>query len=73
MDWEAIYDLNNYNINIYELINGNGFQKIYKIYRLEFEGEFLNGIKNGKGKEYFDATFIFESEKLKELEWKILW
>ncbi len=30
---------------------------------LEFEGEYLNGIRNGKGKEYYDdGTLIFEGE-----------
>jgi len=31
-----------------------------------FEGEYLNGIKNGKGKEYNSRTFeVFEGEYLK--------
>ena len=66
------YGLNNN--NIYELKNGNGFQKIHNIYpgfcgQLEFEGEFLNGIKNGKGKEYFENTLIFEGEYLNGKIW----
>ena len=37
----------------YELKNGNGYLKIYNNEDLEFEGDFLNCEKNGKGKEYF--------------------
>ena len=39
---------------IYELINGNGKVKEYWVSygSLMFEGEYLNGKKNGKGKEY---------------------
>ena len=38
---------------IYELINGNGKVKEYRIGKLEFEGEYLNGKRwNGKCKEY---------------------
>ena len=36
-------------------------------HNLCFEGEYLNGIKNGKGKEYNSRTFeVFEGEYLKE-------
>ena len=39
---------------IYELINGNGKVKEYDLYgKLKFEGEYLNGKKNGKVKEFF--------------------
>ena len=32
---------------------------------MEYEGEFLNGKRNGKGKEYsYDGEFIFEGEYL---------
>ena len=32
---------------------------------LEFEGEYLNGIRNGKGKEYYDdRKLMFEVEYL---------
>ena len=38
---------------IYELINGNGKAKEYwNNDKLSFEGEYLNGKRNGKGKEY---------------------
>ena len=37
---------------IYELINGNGNVKEYNLEGLLiFEGEYLNGLRNGKGKE----------------------
>ena len=33
--------------------------------KLEFEGEYLNGERNGKGKEYYDnGKLIFEGEYL---------
>ena len=48
---------------IYELINGNGKVKEYNDYgNLVFEGEYLNGKRNGKGKEYFYGKLIFEGE-----------
>ena len=38
---------------IYDLINGNGKVKKYNIYNaLIFKGEYLNGKRNGNGKEY---------------------
>ena len=52
--------------NIYSLINGKGFIREYdnsnqtKIY----EGEYLNGERNGKGKEYNNNKLIFEGEYL---------
>ena len=52
---------------IYELINGNGhFIKYYKLNeQLKFEGEFKNGEKNGRGKEYIDnGRLVFEGEYL---------
>ena len=50
---------------IYELINGNGKVKEYDNYgKLEFEGEYLNGKRNGKGKEYAEGKLKFEGEYL---------
>jgi len=52
---------------IYELINGNGKVKEYNInnFELEFEGDYLNGQRNGKGKEYyFNNKLKFEGEYL---------
>ena len=31
---------------------------------MKFEGEYLEGKRNGKGKEYYDNTLIFEGEYL---------
>ena len=46
------YDKNN-NI-IFELKKGKGFSKEYNDYgNLIFEGEYLNGERNGEGKEYY--------------------
>ena len=52
---------------IYEIINGNGKGAEYDEYnrKLIFEGEYLNGKRNGKGKEYDkDGELIFEGEYL---------
>ena len=53
---------------IYEL---NGFRKEYYGYNdtLIFEGEHLNGKRNGKGKEYKYGKIIFEGEYLNGKEW----
>ena len=58
---------------IYELINGNG--KMKEFYdrdhkKLYFEGEYLNGKRNGKGKEYnYDGKLVFEGEYLNGKKW----
>ena len=50
---------------IYELIKGNGKVKEYDAYdKLRFEGEYINGKLNGKGKEYNNDRLIFEGEYL---------
>jgi len=36
---------------------------------LRFEGEYLNGEKNGKGKEYYDVELRFEGEYLNNKKW----
>jgi len=53
--YSKLYDKN----NILEFKNGNGYTREYGLIQvtylleyLEFEGEFIDGIKNGKGKEY---------------------
>ena len=50
----------------YKIGEKNGIGKIYnlKTNELIFEGEFLNGKKKGKGKEYYDGELIFEGEFL---------
>ena len=52
---------------IYELMNGNGKVKEYNSINseLEFEGEYLNGKRHGKGKEYdFDDKLLFAGDYL---------
>ena len=52
---------------IYELINGKGKVREYKEdnAKLIFEGEYLNGKRNGKGKEFFNnGEIMFEGEYL---------
>jgi len=52
---------------IYELNNGNGKIKEYDYTfgYIKFEGEYINGERNGKGKEYnIDHCLIFEGEYL---------
>jgi len=47
------------------LIKSNGKVKKYNIYndKLLFEGEYLNGKRKGKDKEYnFDGSILFEGE-----------
>ena len=48
---------------IYELIKGKGYIKDYGYFgKLIFEGEYMNGVKNGKGIEYLDGEINFEGE-----------
>ena len=52
---------------IYELINGNGkVKEYYYDGKLIFEGEYLNGKKNGYGKDYYydNGKLEFEGEYL---------
>ena len=50
---------------MYELINGNGKVKEYNEYgELLFEGEYLDGKRNGQGKEYDDGELLFAGEYL---------
>ena len=55
---------------IFELINGNGKVKEYfGNSKLRFEGEYLNGLRNGKGKEYSNGEIVFEGEYLNDKRW----
>ena len=47
--------------SIYNLINGKGYMEEIG-YDYYFEGEYVNGEKNGKGKEYEKGGLIFEGE-----------
>ena len=51
---------------VYEINNGKGYVKEYDYFsKLVFEGEYVNGQKNGKGKEYYNNGKIrFEGEYL---------
>ena len=47
----------------YEIVNGKGKIKEYdENDYLKFEGEYLNGIRNGNGKEFKNLKLIFEGE-----------
>ena len=55
---------------IYELKNGNGKVIEYNDDKIEFEGEYLNGLKHGKGKQYYNnGNLSFEGEYLNGLKW----
>ena len=60
-------NINNYKLfkRKYVVYDKNGIAKEYGIYdgKLKFEGEYLNGLRNGKGKEYYyDGRLKFEGE-----------
>ena len=61
--WEGKTYNKNKNV-IYEIHNGNGKAIEYYGYRMDnkYEGEFLEGKRNGKGKEYLGETLLFEGE-----------
>ena len=62
------WNIKEYDINcniIYELKNGKGFIKEYGIYcDFVYMGEYLYGLKNGKGKYLNNETLLFEGEFL---------
>ena len=46
---------------IYVIKNGAGKVKEFDDnFKLKFEGEYLNGIRNGKGKEYENGKVVYE-------------
>ena len=54
-----------------EIKNGKGLIKEYDYdNELIFESEYLNGEKNGKGKEYHDGKLIFKGEYYKDFRLK---
>ena len=55
---------------IYELKDGKGKVKEYKEDELIFEGEYINGRRNGRGIEYYSKNKIgFEGEYLEGKQW----
>ena len=55
---------------IYELNNGKGKVKQYYCDKIIFEGDYLDGEKNGKGAEYYDnGNILFEGEYLNNKKW----
>ena len=60
MEWNGIgYDLDGK--IIYELKNGRGYIKeLDNDGNLIYEGKYLNGKRNGKGKEYYENNIIFD-------------
>ena len=50
----------------FEIKDGKGFVKEYGpiLFELKFEGEYVNGERNGKGKEYYNDYLDFEGEYL---------
>ena len=53
------YDIDDKN-KIFEIKNGKGYLKEYHNYRLIFEGEYEEGIRNGKGIEYDYESFYLD-------------
>ena len=55
----------------YEIKNGKGFIKERNIYgQVVYEGEYLNGLRNGKGKEInFKGNILFEGEYYNGQRW----
>ena len=62
---ETKYDNEGNIIYKFNYVKGEG--KKYYFNKLTYEGEFLNGNKNGKGKEYFtDGKLKFQGEYLND-------
>ena len=55
--------------NLYEIKEGKGYIKENDIDNFIFEGEYLNGEKNGKGIEYYNNILKFEGEYLNGKRW----
>ena len=66
MEWKRLLSIWK---KVYELIEGKGFFQEYDSESgyLIFKGDYINGEKNGKGREYDHAKLLFEGEYL---NWK---
>ena len=63
-----VYDISN-NL-VYEIKEGKGIIKEFNEFTSKFvEGEYLNGEKNGKGKEYYEKEILFEGKYLNGKKW----
>ena len=68
--WNGIlYSLKGYYLYMFK--NGKGRIKEYDEFtnKLIFEGEYLNGLRNGKCKEYYAGKLVFEGEYLNGKRW----
>ena len=54
------YDYNGNCVN--EIKEGKGYVKEYDNGKLLFEGEYLNGLENGKVKKYYNGVLTIEGE-----------
>ena len=63
--WNGKQNIQNYGKDeIYEIKNGKGFLVEFDQARDYYEGEFFNGERNGKGKEYFNGNRINLKENI---------
>ena len=70
-NWKIYNSISNNLIFEGEYFHGNG-KEYYPNGELLFEGEFLNGSRNGKGKEYYpNGKLLFEGEFLNGKKWNI--
>ena len=67
--WNGTLETTDDNNKLYELKNGNGhFIELELILGYYFEGEYINGSKNGKGKEYRFGKLFYEGQYLNDLK-----
>ena len=70
MDWNQIDQDGNIMYKVSNNINGE-VKEYDDDGKLRFEGEYKNGIRNGKGIEYYsDGNKLFEGEYLNGLKWE---
>ena len=67
--WNGYGNINN-NKKYYEIVNGKGYVNETEVSGFDFyEGEYENGERNGKGREYWDSHILFEGEYKNGKEW----